>query len=84
MSFDAGKKTMELHVGTRFVHKNFIADGTKLHDVRADPENPDYYAIFEITAIRGGRVYYRRTGTERRTGWYFDRIAAADHIRKVL
>jgi len=84
MGFYAGKKSVELKQGTRFVHRHYLADGVKLQDVRQDPDNPDFYAIFEVTAVICGRVYYRHTGTEGPAQWLFDQARAADYVRKVL
>jgi len=75
----------QLKCGTVFVHKHFLAEGVRAQDVRQDPENDEFYARFEVTAVRKGRVYYRFADSPDARSWsFFDRDRCADYVRRVL
>lgn len=45
--------------GDRFIHRRFIKPGVTVAEVKADPDNEEFYEVREVTKVQGGRFWHR-------------------------
>lgn len=73
--------------GDRFISKNWLRPDVKIADVKADPDNEEFYQLRVVTATRtvGGltRVYHAAEG-QTRSDMYFSSLGQENSVRRWL
>lgn len=70
--------------GDRFIHRHFIREGATAAQVRADPENEEFYEERIVTAVRGGKVYHRPANAEFARSYTFETSHPEAAVRRWL